>query len=316
MLLDKPSGISSNAALQRVKRVFNAKKAGHTGSLDPLATGLLPVCLGEATKISQYLLDSDKEYLATIRLGVKTDTADSEGQVIEERSRQVEAGQLEQALQKYRGDIEQVPPMYSALKKDGQPLYKLARRGEQVERESRPVTIYRNELVSFQGDQLQLYVACSKGTYIRTLAEDLGEDLGCGAHISALRRLRSGCFALSSETDGRLSRGVSNGFADSVVTLDWLEDTARSGGLDALDKVLVPMDAAIEYMPAVQLPELAADSVRHGQPVLVRHLPADGMVRMYERTPEELVFLGIGEIDDDGRVAPRRLIVREHADGQ
>jgi tRNA pseudouridine55 synthase len=311
--------MSSNAALQRVKRVFNAKKAGHTGSLDPLATGLLPVCLGEATKVSQFLLDSDKEYLAAIQLGVKTDTADSEGQVIEERDCQVDAGQVEQALRKYRGDIEQVPPMYSALKKDGQPLYKLARRGEEVEREARPVTIHRNELVSFQGNRLELYVACSKGTYIRTLAEDLGEDLGCGAHISALRRLRSGCFALSGEVSDRFSSGETSDetsdYADAVVTLDWLEHTAQSDGLGALDKVLVPMDAAIEHMPAVQLPELAAESVRHGQPVLVRHLPADGLVRMYEKKPEASLFIGIGEIDDDGRVAPRRLIVRGQADG-
>ncbi len=292
VVLDKPLGGSSNRALQQVKRLYNANKAGHTGALDPLATGVLPLCLGEATKVSQFLLDSDKAYLARIKLGERTDTADSEGEVIE----RVEAFDLDQAavkaaLKTFEGEIEQVPPMYSALKKDGQPLYKLAREGKTVEREARPVTIYSIALTAFDADarEIEIEVDCSKGTYIRTIADDLGQILGCGGHIIALRRLKAGAFTL----------------ADSV-TLDALEALGDTG-FAALDAHLMPMDKAIEALPAVELTAHTAEFLKHGQAVQVNKPPAEGLVRLYE----EGAFIGIGVIDDDGKVAPKRLLVAD-----
>lgn len=197
LLLDKPMGITSNAALQQVKRLFNACKAGHTGSLDPLATGVLPLCFGEATKFSQFLLDADKHYRARVRLGVTTDSGDADGKVLETKPvPEITDEALEQALDNYRGEITQVPSMFSALKVDGQPLYKLARQGVEVEREARPVTIYELEVQDRSGDELTLDVRCSKGTYVRTLAEDIGRELGCGAHVAGLRRLAAGPFKI------------------------------------------------------------------------------------------------------------------------
>ncbi|MGL5762902.1 MAG: tRNA pseudouridine(55) synthase TruB, partial [Plesiomonas shigelloides] len=189
LLLDKPQGITSNDALQKVKRLYNANKAGHTGALDPLATGMLPICLGEATKFSQYLLDSDKRYRVIAKLGQRTDTSDSDGEVIQERPVQVTAEQLDEALTHFRGDLQQIPSMYSALKYEGKPLYEYARQGIEVPRESRPITVYELTLIRFEGDEVELEVHCSKGTYIRTIVDDLGERLGCGAHVIYLRRL-------------------------------------------------------------------------------------------------------------------------------
>ena len=197
LILDKPRGMSSNAALQKVRWLLNAEKAGHTGSLDPLATGVLPLCFGEATKFSQYLLDADKGYETVMQLGVTTTTGDAEGEVVEQRPVEVGEAQLLEALEGFRGAISQIPPMYSALKRDGQPLYKLARAGEVVEREARSVTIARLELAAFEGDRPRLQVACSKGTYIRTLVEDIGQVLGCGAHVAELRRTQVGPFSLA-----------------------------------------------------------------------------------------------------------------------
>ena len=289
VILDKAIGISSNRALQEVKRIFDAQKAGHTGSLDPLATGVLPLCLGEATKVSQFLLDSDKKYRAKLKLGVRTDSGDCEGNVLESCADfQVSQLQIEEALTPFRGQIEQVPPMYSALKVNGVPLYKMARKGQTIEREARRITVYSIEMTAFEGDELELEIACSKGTYIRTIADDLGQALGCGAHIIALRRTQAGVFTE----------------ADCVTTQRLIQDF-DSGGLSVIDKHLIPMDKAIADLPEVVLPSVTASFIKNGQPVLVRHLPEEGLVRLYE----EGQFIGIGCIDDDGKVAPRRLIV-------
>jgi len=291
VVLNKATGLSSNAALQQVKHLFEARKAGHTGSLDPLATGVLPLCLGEATKVSQYLLDSDKGYRARIKLGVRTDSADSEGEILEERDASgITRADIEAALKQFEGEIDQLPPMYSALKKDGVPLYKLARQGKTVEREPRRVSIYRIELTEFEGDEATLEVECSKGTYIRTIADDLGETLGCGAHIIALHRTKAGAFT---EQD--------------CVSAEVLTQEKEEDGLQGIDQHLIAMDEAVADFPAVHLPEITAGFVKNGQAVLVQHLPADGLVRLYE----EEQFIGIGCIDDEGKVAPKRLIVSE-----
>jgi tRNA pseudouridine55 synthase len=288
-VLDKAVGLSSNKALQEVKWLFEANKAGHTGSLDPLATGVLPLCLGEATKVSQFLLNSDKRYRARIKLGIRTDSADSEGQVIAQCDEvNVSREQVEQALQSFKGETQQTPPMHSALKVDGVPLYKLAREGKTIPREARSICVYELELTDFQGDEIELEITCSKGTYIRTIADDLGQDLGCGAHIIALRRLQAGAFT---EAD--------------CVSTDALREVKEKHGMDRLDQNLIPMDRAIEDLPEVNLPSIAASQFKNGQSVLVRHLPEEGLVRLYE----EEQFIGIGCIDDDGKVAPKRLIL-------
>ena len=291
ILLDKPSGITSNAAVQTVKRLFNANKVGHTGSLDPLASGMLPLCLGEATKVSGFLLDADKHYRVVARLGQRTDTGDAEGEVIEERP-VVDYGEarVREALAAFLGEIEQIPPMYSALKHQGERLYKLAREGVEVERKPRPVTIHALELLRYEGDEVAFDVHCSKGTYVRTLAEDLGEALGCGAHVIELRRT-----AVVPYDDA------------TMVTLDELRAAAEEG-FDALDARLLPIDTALRDWPAVRLNADSAFYLRQGQPVLVPKAPTAGWVRIYG--PEER-FLGLGEIADDGRVAPKRLIASE-----
>lgn len=288
LVLDKPRGMSSNQALQKVRWLLNAEKAGHTGSLDPLATGVLPLCFGEATKFSQYLLDADKGYETVAQLGVTTTTGDAEGEVLEERQVTVGREALEALLPRFRGEIEQVPPMYSALKKDGQPLYKLARAGEVVEREARSVTIARLELLAFEAPCATLAVSCSKGTYIRTLVEDIGRELGCGAHVAALRRTQAGPFGLA-----------------QAVTLDELVQAHAEGGNEALDRFLLPVDAGLEHWPLLQLSEHSAYYWLHGQPVRAPEAPKFGMLRVQDH---EGRFIGIGEVTDDGRIAPRRLI--------
>ncbi|MDX1491961.1 MAG: tRNA pseudouridine(55) synthase TruB [Pseudohongiellaceae bacterium] len=291
LVLDKAQGKSSNGCLQELKRLFEAEKAGHTGSLDPLATGVLPICFGEATKISQFLLDSDKGYRTKIQLGVRTDSADCQGEVIERRCADaVEREDIVKALEAFRGEIQQVPPMYSALKHQGKPLYKLAREGVEVERKARDVTIYSIELVSFssQDKTLELEVSCSKGTYIRTIADDLGEALGCGGHVVELRRLKAGPFCEAQS-----------------VSLEKLLAVKEADGLEGLDAYLLGADTAVEALPEVNLPNDTAAFVKQGQAVIVRHLPESGLVRLYD----EESFLGIGAVLDDGRVAPKRLFV-------
>jgi tRNA pseudouridine55 synthase len=288
LLLDKPAGLTSNAALQAVKRLYVARKAGHTGSLDPLATGLLPLCFGEATKISGFLLDADKHYLVECRLGVRTSTGDAEGEVLEERPVQgIATDRVQAILDDFTGAIEQVPPMYSALKHKGERLYKLARQGIEVAREPRAVTIHALELLELADARLELRVHCSKGTYVRTLVEDIGAALGCGAHVAALRRTGVGPFD-DSELHG----------------LPELEALAGEG-YAALDRLLLPVEAGLAQWPGVRLSMDAAFYLRQGQPVLVPQAPTAGWVRLYEG---EHRFMGMGEILDDGRVAPRRLM--------
>ncbi len=292
LALDKAPGLSSNAALQQVKRIFGAGKAGHGGSLDPLATGVLPLCFGEATKVSQFLLDSDKQYRTRMKLGVRTDSGDSEGgEIAVCEAFGVTREQVAKALESFRGEIEQVPPMHSAVKVRGTPLYKLARSGQVVEREARRVTIHDIALTDFAPPEIGVELVCSKGTYIRTIADELGLMLGCGAHVIALRRLRAGGFG-----------------EEDCVTVAELEQARESGGLAGIDRLLAPMDRPLRDLPAVMLPEIAANQVRGGQSVLVRRLPAEGLVRMYRKTDRQERFIGIGVIDDDGKVAPKRLI--------
>jgi len=291
LLLDKPPGLTSNAALQRVKHLYRAAKAGHTGSLDPLATGLLPVCLGASTKFSSFLLDADKRYRVRVRLGVSTTTADAEGEIVATAPVEgIDQARVIGVLESYVGTIEQLPPMYSAVKHAGERLYKLARKGIEVERTPRQIQIFELRLLAFEPPEIELDVHCSKGTYVRTLAEDIGRDLGCGGHVSQLRRTGVGPFA---EPDA------------AFVTLDRLEALAADDGPEALDALLLPLDSALGHWPRVRLSADAAFYLRQGQAVLVPQAPTEGLVRLYD--PSEH-FLGVGSILDDGKVQPRRLI--------
>ncbi|MBI3778543.1 MAG: tRNA pseudouridine(55) synthase TruB [Gammaproteobacteria bacterium] len=286
LLLDKPVGFTSNQALQTVKRLLNACKAGHSGSLDPIATGLLPLFFGEATKLTQFLLDADKRYWTVFRLGVSTTTYDSEGEVTATRPVTASAHDIEKTLVGFRGEIEQIPPMYSAIKHQGEALYKLARAGVEVEREPRKVTMHEIRMLGFQDDLLTLEISCSKGTYIRTLAHDLGEALGCGAHVVQLRRLATGDIPI-----------------DQAVTLEQLEALATPA---ERARLLQPVDSVLRALPDVHLTPLASHYLKQGQPVSARHGLVPGWVRLYEG---ENRFLGMGQVMDDGRVAPRRLLV-------
>lgn len=296
LLLDKPTGISSNDALQKVKRIFNANKAGHTGALDPLATGMLPICLGEATKFSQFLLDSDKRYRVIAKLGQRTNTSDSDGEIVSQRPVNCRLSDIEQALTHFRGKIEQVPSMFSALKHQGRPLYEYARQGIDIPREARQIEIYELILIDFTDDELELEVHCSKGTYIRTIVDDLGEMLGCGAHVVYLRRLQ-----------------VSHYPSQRMVTLEQLQALLNDALVqeiapkEVLDPLLMPMDSAVQDFPEVNLLPVVAGYVKQGQPVQSSSVPASGLVRI--TVGDEHTFIGMGEIDEMGRVAPRRLIV-------
>lgn len=284
LLLDKPLGISSNQALQIVKRLYQAAKAGHTGSLDPLASGLLPICLGEATKFSHFLLDADKSYRALVTLGSTTTTGDAEGEVLARLPVTTTQPELEAALKKMVGDILQVPPMYSALKHGGKALYEYARDGVEIVREPRPVTIHAIQLERFEGEQFEIVVSCSKGTYIRTLAEDIGKLLGCGAHLGGLRRLTTAHFNLQ-----------------DAVTIEQLEQMS----LEQRDEVLLTADAAIEDLPQVTLDDDSAFYLLRGQEVWKSGLSIEGLFRLYS---EQGVFLGIGEQTSRGSIAPKRLL--------
>ncbi|YCO04250.1 tRNA pseudouridine(55) synthase TruB [Vibrio sp. VNB-15] len=301
ILLDKPTGISSNDALQKVKRIFFAEKAGHTGALDPLATGMLPICLGEATKFSQFLLDSDKRYRVIAKLGERTDTSDSDGEVVETRPVDVNLEKLEASIDTFRGESDQVPSMFSALKYQGKPLYEYARKGIEVPRESRKITVYEIVLHRFEGDEVEMEVHCSKGTYIRTIVDDLGEMLGCGAHVTMLRRT-----------------GVAKYPYEKMVTLEQLNELLEQAHRDEvapkelLDPLLLPMDTAVEDLPEVNLNAELTNLVQHGMPVQVFGAPAGTPLRM--TSCEEKLFIGVAELNDDGKVAPKRLVVfREEA---
>ncbi len=302
LLLDKPSGMTSNAALQRVKWLLRADKAGHTGALDPLATGVLPLCFGEATKYSQHLLDADKAYRAGAKLGVITATGDADGEVIAEHPvPALDRAALEAVLARFRGEIAQVPSMYSALKRDGKPLYELARQGITVEREARRVQIYQLDLEALTADTFTVVARVSKGTYIRSLVEDIGQALGCGAHVTSLRRLSAGGFDLPAS-----------------VTLAQVEAVAEAEGLAGLDRLLLPPETLLAGWPEVTLTRESAYHARRGQSAPADgNLPPGTRVVLFEAVPLEeasagsagtRIFLGIGEITDNARVIPRRLL--------
>ncbi|MFT6901664.1 MAG: tRNA pseudouridine55 synthase [Colwellia sp.] len=299
ILLDKPYEMSSNSALQKVKRLFFAQKAGHTGALDPLATGMLPICLGEATKFSQFLLDTDKTYQVTAKLGVRTTTSDADGEVVAEKPVNVSSEQLALALESFRGTTQQIPSMYSALKYKGQPLYKYAREGIEVPRESRDITVFRLDLLRFEGDEVDLDIHVSKGTYIRTIIDDLGELLGCGAHVANLRR-----------------SAVGNYPTDKMVTLEYLQslvEQAEEQELSAnklLDPLLLPMTTACDGIPEVFIDDMSANFLRHGNPVQASNVPSEGLVQVF--VGDNIIdgeFIGVGHIDDSGLIAPKRIVV-------
>ncbi|KFB67704.1 tRNA pseudouridine(55) synthase TruB [Candidatus Accumulibacter vicinus] len=281
LLLDKPTGMSSNSALQAARRLFSAAKAGHSGTLDPMASGLLPLCFGEATKFSVDLLAADKTYEAELLFGIRTDTGDADGMVVMQSPVTFGRAELEAALNRFRGPILQIPPMYSALKRNGRPLYELARQGIEVEREARAVTIHELWLLDFSQDRCRLRVACSKGTYIRSLAEDLGAALACGAHLTVLRRVAVGPLRII-----------------DAVTLDQLAALAEEARADWL----LPPDALLQSLPAVHLDHAAGRRFVHGNPVCVVSPP--GRCRVYSGNQ----LLGLGELDDAGRLQPRRVL--------
>lgn len=282
LLLDKPIGLTSNDALQKARRLFSAAKGGHTGTLDPLATGLLPLCFGEATKFSADLLDADKTYEAVLKLGVTTDSGDAEGQVTATVAVSVSEADIAQVLPKFTGDIQQIPPMHSALKRNGRPLYELARKGIEVEREPRAVTIHAIDLLAFSGDSLTLRVACSKGTYIRVLAADIGQALGCGAHLAALRRTVVGDLDLA--------------HAVTLAELEALDEVGRASHLQAVD-------ALLHTLPVVTVEGEAAERFRHGNPVALPE-GLSGKIRVYA----DGRLIGVGEPGPDARLWPKRLV--------
>ncbi len=284
LLLDKPGDMSSNSALRRVKSLLKLRKAGHTGSLDPIATGLLPICLGEATKVAGFFLDADKRYRTRIRLGESTDTGDREGQIIQRRPVSIKESQLRSVLEKFVGEYDQVPPMYSAVKINGEPLYKLARRGIEVERPARRVTTYAIELLNFCEQDFEIELSCSSGFYVRVLAQEIGEELGCGGHVDSLCRLGVG------HLDIRDSYG--------------LEHIEQLKSIEQRRELIIPGDETLTHLPKIDLSFDAAYYLCRGQAVRAGDLPSEGMVRLYEST---VGFLGIGRSLGDGRVAPKRL---------
>ncbi|MCW5589228.1 MAG: tRNA pseudouridine(55) synthase TruB [Legionellales bacterium] len=289
LLLDKPIKLTSNAALQTVKRLYQAAKAGHTGSLDPLATGMLPICFGEATKFSQYLLNADKYYAVSAKLGIETDSGDADGKIIAQHHvPNFSVADIEAVLAKFRGEIKQIPSMFSAIKQQGKPLYQLAREGKEVEREARPVSVYELTLVHAGRDTLDLQVHVSKGTYVRTLVEDIGKVLGCGAHVTHLRRTRIGQFQTK-----------------QMHNIEAIEEIAKTGALTQLDSLLLSIDHVLPNWPELNLSNAAAFYLRRGQAMKIPRSPESGWVKLFHG---EHQFFGIGEIDAEGKIVPRRLI--------
>ncbi|NMP17454.1 tRNA pseudouridine(55) synthase TruB [Thalassotalea sp. Y01] len=297
LLLDKPYEMSSNHALQAAKRIYFANKAGHTGALDPLATGMLPICFGEATKFSQFLLDTDKTYIVTAKLGIRTTTSDADGEVVSEKPVNISDAELLPALESFRGKSKQVPSMYSALKHKGQPLYKYAREGLTIEREARDIDVYRLDLLRFEGDEVDMEIHVSKGTYIRTIVDDLGELLGCGAHVSMLRRTTVGSYPV-----------------ENMVTLEQLEqllEQAREQDIapsELLDPLLLPMDTAVVGLSEVNVDDEAAHYLKHGNPVMMPGVSEDGLLKI--TVGDNKQFIGVGHINSDGMLAPKRLVVQ------
>ncbi len=290
LLLDKPLGITSNAALQRVKRLLKANKAGHTGNLDPLATGMLPICVGsEATKFSSYLLAADKQYEVCIQLGISTTTGDAEGEIVtRSQVKHYSPAKLLSVLQTFSGEIEQIPPMFSAIKQNGKPLYELARKGITVERSKRKVHIYDLQLLDQQAETITLSVHCSKGTYIRSLAEDIGRVLECGAYVSALRRLGVGSYSPS-----------------QMISLAELEHYIQLQPEFDLQQFILPIHSCLTHLPNVSLDDNLLFYLQRGQPIRVNAAPLQGSVKLFTLTGN---FIGIGQILEDGRIAPRRLV--------
>ena len=284
LLLDKPIGYSSNQALQKVKWLFQATKAGHTGTLDPLATGLLPICLGEATKFAQYVTDADKTYIATVQLGSTTTTGDAEGETLSTSPVEITLEKFAAFCQQFIGEISQLPPMYSALKHQGKALYEYAREGVDIEREPRLITIQDITVNALVGDVATITVNCSKGTYIRTLAEDIGASIGCGAHLSGLRRIETAGYQL-----------------DQAITLEALEQLAA----EQRDSLLLPVDSAISNLPKIVLNADAAHYLMQGQAVWLSGRVPESELRLYDESDQ---FLGLGFLQDDGKIAPKRLI--------
>lgn len=286
LLLDKPLGRSSNSALQKVRYLFNAKKAGHTGSLDPLATGVLPICFGEASKVTAYLLSSDKCYTCTAQLGVTTTTGDKEGDVLQTREiKPFDNNDIENILKSFRGDIEQIPPMYSALKHNGQPLYKLARQGIEIKRKARKITIYKLDMLESTDDTITLNIKCSKGTYVRTLAQDIGEALGCGAHLSMLRRTEVSPFDCSK--------------LYSIEEIEQLSEEKK------LEETLLPIDSALPHLPVITLNNEEASLIQNGLKIDRENIPHTSLIRLYLESGE---FIGIGRYSSDKKLAPKRLM--------
>ena len=304
ILLNKGLGLSSNHALQQVKRMFNAAKAGHTGALDPLATGMLPICLGEATKFSQFLLDTDKTYQVTAKLGVRTTTSDADGEVVETHPVDVSEAQLVAACDQFKGPIKQVPSMFSALKHQGKPLYFYARQGIDIPREARDITIFSLSINRFEIDEVDMTVHSSKGTYIRSLVDDIGQLLGCGAYVSKLHRTQ-----------------VTDYPADKMMTMAELQtlrdkinsetaDLLDSHTFNTMDKLLMPMDSAVKTLDSVMLEQIAEGFFRNGNPVNFvgfSEYPEETLIRAYSK--DSGLFLGVGFIDTDGKVAPKRSVV-------
>ena len=295
LLLDKPIGISSNKTLQRAKNFFRAKKAGHTGNLDLEASGLLPVCFGETTKLSRFLLDSDKHYACEFTFGRSTTTGDAAGETLEERPvNLVDGADLKALCRQFEGEQDQIPPMYSALKHKGQPLYKFARRGIHLERKPRSITINNFSIISLFETKATFEITCSRGTYIRTIAHDFGERLGCGAHVSKLRRLGVGPFKI-----------------DQAVTLSTIESEARNKAFLGLDKMLLPSDTAVEHLQSVYFCPDGVKSLRNGRSVKSNELLGDGPFRLYDSNNN---LFGIGRVDQNGLIAPRRIFREVHSE--
>jgi tRNA pseudouridine55 synthase len=294
ILIDKHQGQSSNRILQQVKRLFYASKAGHTGALDPLATGMLPICLGEATKFSQFLLDTDKTYVVTAKLGVRTTTSDADGEVVCTKPVAVSADQLDTAMAAFKGTTNQMPSMYSALKHEGQPLYKYARQGIEVPRKIRPITVYAIELLRFEADEADMKIHCSKGTYIRTIVDDMGETLGCGAYVQHLRRVSVGHYP-----------------ADKMLTVEQLEQVLGEdcydieGDKSAADALLLPMDTAAELLPMVTITVKETIAFEHGNPVIGDFSQINSVCRVYN---DSGLFLGVAHVDEQGRLAPKKVV--------
>ena len=287
LLLDKPIGYSSNQALQKIKLVYQAAKAGHTGTLDPLATGLLPLCFGEATKFAHFLTDADKVYIATLKFGITTNTGDAEGEVLSVKDVNFSKMQLEQVCSQFVGVISQIPPMYSALKHEGKAMYEYARAGVEIERAARTITIHNIEINAFDQDIATITVKCSKGTYIRTLAEDIGAQLGCGAHLIGLRRTATANYQIN-----------------QAITLEKFE--AMSPAQRAL--LLLPADSAVQHLPAITLDADSTFYLQQGQAIWQSGAVPQGLIRLYNEQHE---FLGLGELQSDGKIAPKRLIVNK-----